>query len=87
MEIAVDSFFIVFVHQLDELGSPIAYRGDVRQKFHLPPCSKFRSRLTPWWRSKISVAANDGLASWLTFRESQIAGVEVWGQLQRAGQR
>jgi hypothetical protein len=28
MEIAVDSFFIVFVHQLDELGPPIAYRGD-----------------------------------------------------------
>jgi len=24
----VDSFFIVFVHRLDELGPPIAYRGD-----------------------------------------------------------
>jgi hypothetical protein len=28
MEIAVDSFFIVFVHQLDELRPPIAHRGD-----------------------------------------------------------
>jgi hypothetical protein len=28
METAVDSFFIVFVHRLDELGPPIAYRGD-----------------------------------------------------------
>ena len=27
METAVDSFFIVFVHRLDELGPPIAYRG------------------------------------------------------------
>ena len=24
----MDSFFIVFVHRLDELGPPIAYRGD-----------------------------------------------------------
>jgi len=24
----VDSFFIVFVHRLGELGPPIAYRGD-----------------------------------------------------------
>ena len=28
METAVDSFFIVFVHRLDELGPPLAYRGD-----------------------------------------------------------
>jgi hypothetical protein len=28
METPVDSFFIVFVHRPDELGPPIAYRGD-----------------------------------------------------------
>jgi hypothetical protein len=28
MKTPVDSFFIVFVHRLDELGPPIAYRGD-----------------------------------------------------------
>ena len=28
METAVDSFFIVFVHRLNKLGPPIAYRGD-----------------------------------------------------------
>ena len=26
MEIAMDSFFIVFIYRLDELGPPIAYR-------------------------------------------------------------
>jgi hypothetical protein len=30
MEIAVDSFFIVFIYRLDELGPPIAYRRDGR---------------------------------------------------------
>ena len=30
MEIAMDSFFIVFIYRLDELGPPIAYRRDGR---------------------------------------------------------
>ena len=30
MEIATDSFFIVFIYRLDELGPPIAYRRDGR---------------------------------------------------------
>ena len=44
MEIAVDSFFIVFVHQLDELGPPIAYRGDWRERRRLrhPPRGRGR---------------------------------------------
>jgi hypothetical protein len=30
MEIAMDSFFIVFIYRLDELGPAIAYRRDGR---------------------------------------------------------